>query len=707
MTHARKLLIGTLVTAALLAPAHVVRAEGEFTFGSQWWSQTHPEALYQQFRVIPQGAFLESFLVRDRFGPYGWQLTGTHAIRDDQAYQFQATRSKWRLDLDYTGIPHLFSQIAVSPYTTGGPGILLLPDSLQRINQEFPSGTSYAATMKDLLRNSPRVPLGIQSDVTVARLRGRPVSDWRFDLKARRIQRSGSKAIAGSFGFSSALELPGPVSETMTDVDATADWRRSKVKLQLTAGTSLYDDALNFLRWDNPQRLTNTTTAGAQGQEAAPPDNTVLRGNVALGVDLPKQSLLTVAFGAAQNQQDQDWQPLSANPAVVQRDSLPAKSPNAKAAVINSDVRLLTHMVPKLTATARFHYHDYDNQTPEWTFIGQSNLDQGFTRGAVTAEPFGNKQTTFGLDLDYQVLDWVTVGGVLEHRTRDRTHREVEKDDEDVFGGEFRAHPRGELEIGGRWKHAERKLDTFNEEDFQNAVGAFVEQPGLRRYDIANRSRDDAGATLWYSFGDRLDASADYGYLKDDYPDSELGLEDATQHLVASEGTFHLNGSWDLNGGYTYAQLLTNQKSRESVGSTLVISSDTTSWTAQLEDKSWYYFVTLDWEARKDKLTFTAGYEATRALENFILDNFKHTAQSIPSTYQLRQDLLFNAAWRANARTTVELRYAYEEFKIRDVVNTNIPYVFPLTGSVTAVYLGDSLQGYLAHKVALAARYTF
>ena len=50
------LLTGCVALCALPAAAH---AEGDFTFGSQWWYQNHPESKYQEFRDLPRGAFLE------------------------------------------------------------------------------------------------------------------------------------------------------------------------------------------------------------------------------------------------------------------------------------------------------------------------------------------------------------------------------------------------------------------------------------------------------------------------------------------------------------------------------------------------------------------------------------------------------------------------------------------------------------------------
>ncbi len=707
MTNARKVLIGTFVALALAANAHAVLAAGEATFGSQWWTQNRQEALFQQFRVLPQGGYLESFMLRDKTGPYSWSLNGVNALQDDQNYNFNMRRGAWRLDLGYTGIPHLYSQIAVSPYTLAAPGVYVLPDSLQRVNQEYPAGTSYAATMNDLLRNSPRIPLSLQSDYSTARLRGRPSEALKLDVKARRIQRSGNVPYAGIFGFSSAIELPQPIDQTMTDVDATADWHKNRVKLQATAGMSTFDDAITALRWDNPQRYTNSATGSVVGQMAMPPDNTVIRGNVALGMDLPHHHVLTLNAGVAQHSQDDTFLPLTVNPAIAAHDSLPAASLDAKVTVITADARLASYASEKLKGALRVNYRDYDNQTDPLTFVGMSPYDQSFNATDQTSKPESHTELAAGLDLDYSLGHIGSIGALVEQKNRERTHREVEKDDELIYGVNAHLRPADGVEVGARYKHGERELDTFLDEDYKNELGAFIEQPGLRRYDVANRTRDDAGGSIGFMVGEKFMGSADYSYLKDEYPDTQLGLLDNTQNLVSAEGTYVLNEAWSVNGGYTLGQGVTNQKSRESVGATMVVNSDTTSWTAELTDKSWYYFATVDWVAQKNKLTLTFGYEATRNIGEYDLANYKNTAVDVPSTYQLRQDAIFRSLWKVSKTMSLDFRYAYEEYKVIDFSSVNVPRVFPLTGSVTAIYFGDSLQPYNSHRISIAARYGF
>src|SRR5512132_705530 len=97
----------------VLAPP--ARADGQFTAGSQGWSQTVAEAKFQEFREVPRGGVLENFVWREWSGRNSVALWGSNALRHDQAANLTLTNgARWRMDLGYLEIPHTFSQVARS-----------------------------------------------------------------------------------------------------------------------------------------------------------------------------------------------------------------------------------------------------------------------------------------------------------------------------------------------------------------------------------------------------------------------------------------------------------------------------------------------------------------------------------------------------------------------------------------------------------------
>jgi MtrB/PioB family decaheme-associated outer membrane protein len=562
-------------------------AEGNFTVGGQWWDQSARDAKYQEFSEVPRGAFLENYLLREWSGRNALILWGANAIHTDQANRLTVANGvRWRADLSYLEIPHTFSHLARSAWWQGSPGAYTIDDTIQARNQANPAG--YSARMTDLLNNSPVIPLGFQTNVASARLRARPVKDWQFEARGSMRTRSGSKPYAMSFGFNTAIETPEPIGQTTVDADLIGNYRHKDVTAQASVGLSSFENSFSTLRVDNPKRFTDQV--GGDGAKVGAldlyPENHVVRGGLALGYLLPRQSALTGTIQISQMTQDDAFLPFTNNKALgpSNPDSLPAKSLDAKATQINGDVRLRTHPLKGLDGAVRFHYTDYNNQTDELQFDVRIPYDASIQRFGQTGsddhtnDALSNKQWHAGVDADYSVTRAVHVGGTYEYRTRDRTEREVEKDNETVLKGRASWVATTGLRFDGHYWHGDRKLDEFLSEDYfglrtrlattanpavYDSTGQ-LEQLALRRYDVANRVQDQAGAGASYVFSEDLELSASYSYLKNDYKDSDLGLKDETGNNVALTGTYHVNPKLDLDGGYGYGTLETNQNSRQS-----------------------------------------------------------------------------------------------------------------------------------------------
>jgi MtrB/PioB family decaheme-associated outer membrane protein len=710
-----------LVASAETPVAHA--AEGDVTFGGQWWTQTVPDAKYQEFSVVPRGGLMESFLLQEWSGRNGVAIWGSNALRADQATKFTwANGARFRMDLGYAEIPHIFSLIARSPYVETAPGWFTLPDSLQAKNQRTPA--TYTATMKDLLATSPVIGLGFGTSVSTARLRVRPGRGWQIEARGARRERSGVKPYAMTFGFSTAIEIPEPIEQRMVDGDVVADYKRDRFTTQVDVGVSTFDNFISTLRVDNPKRITDVN--GGDGPVVGAldlyPDNRVVRGSIAMGYMMPRYTALTATLGVSKGTQNDPFLPLTSNSALPQSsiDSLPARSLNAKAVQLNGDVRLTTHLTHALGAALRFHYTDYDNQTPSLDFIGQVPYDVSFQRFApLESDVLDNTQWQAGGDVDYAISSRISLGGTAEYRVRERTHREVEKDNETVLGARARLRPTSALQVDARYLRGDRKLDAFLDEDYigfkQRAVGPTagvydslgpLEQAELRRFDVAARIQDRATAGVSYTFGERVDVAANYVYLKNDYHETTFGLKDATAHTVSSSASFHVNERLDLNGGYGYERTESHQASRESNSATLSIDP-LDNWGAFLKDTDVFVSAGFEWWPKPEKFSITGGYQVSRHVADFDLSNGRNTAVDLPGTEYRRHDVVVDANYQWLAQTRLGLRYGWEEYDVNDWATNDVPPIFPLTGTASAVFLGDSSQSYKAHRIAVLVKHQF
>jgi len=719
----RRLVVAMTLTAGTLLWASVgpvQGSEGQFTAGSQWWSQTAKESKFQEFREVPRGGFLENFLWREWSGRNSVTLWGANGLRSDQAAKLTyANGARFRVDLGYQEIPHLFSQVARSPYVQTSPGAWTLPDSLRAKNQN--NSSQYTSTMRDLLNNSPNVPLEFGTNISSARVRLRPAKGWTFDAKGSMRERSGVKPYAMTFGFSTAMEVPEPIDQQMIDADVTASYQHNDFSMQASGGMSRFKNRISTLRVDNPKRLTdlNGGDGASVGALDLYPDNEVVRGSIALSYLMPRRTALAATLGIAQSTQDDAFLPPTNNSALPQStlDSLPARSLDGKAVQMSADVRLTTSPVEGLRGAARFHLADYDNQTPERNFLGQAPYDQSWQRYIeLRNHAWGNSNWLTGLDLDYDVARQLSIGGTVEYRAREHTHREIEKDHETVFGARARLRPTPAFHVDARFQHGNREFDDFNAEEYEGLrqgtsggpydTPAVLEQLGLRRFDVANRKQDKATAGVAYAMNERVDLSASYAYLKNDYPDSEFGLQSDLEHSVAGTGTFHVNDQFDLEGGYGFGRTESDQASRQS-GTATPSTNPADNWGALLKDTDVYVSAGFAWWAQPEKVSITGDYTFSRHLAEFDLSNGTNTAVDLPGTIYRLHDVMLEASYRWLARTTLSLRYGFEEYDVDDWATNDVPLIFPVTGTANSLFLGNAREGYRAHRIALLVRHRF
>jgi MtrB/PioB family decaheme-associated outer membrane protein len=536
--------------------------------------------------------------------------------------------------------------------------------------------------------------------------------------------RQGQKPYAMTFGFSTAIEIPEPINERMVDADVIANYQHERMTAQVDVGVSTFRNRVSTLLVDNPKRVTDVS--GGDGPAAGAldlyPDNRVVRGSLALGYLLPRRSALTATLGVSQGTQNDPFLPFTNNSALPQSslDSLPARSLHAKAVQLNGDVRLTTNLTNSLNSALRFHYTDFNNQTPELDFIGQSPYDVSWQRYASHPNHvMSNKQWQAGADLDYAVTSAVKLGGSAEYRLRDRTEREVEKDNETVLSARARVRATDALQLDARYSRGDRKLDAFIPEEYQGftarAVGptagvydslVTLEQLALRRFDVASRVQDRVNAGASYALGEHVDLSASYSYQRNDFRQSVFGLQKETDQVVSASGAVHVNERLDLNGGYGYERLESNQASRES-GSATLSTNPLDNWGALIKDTDVFVYAGFDWWPSPEKLAVSATYQLSRHVANFDLSNGRNTAQDLPGTVYRRHDLVVDASYHWLKSDQLVVRYGWEDYDVNDFAVNDVPLIFPTTGTSNAVFLGDSSKGYRAHRVALLVKHTF
>jgi putative beta-barrel porin MtrB/PioB len=708
-------------------------AEGEVTIGTQWWYQHDREPKYfDEYRDISNGPFIDEFVILDKIDGGRYAIFGEHALKRDQSTTALYRRPRWTVGVRYQEIPHNLSYVSRTPYFEASPGYFALPDVIQRTIQTDSTNAQRTADLRDLIANSRQYPLGFRTDVMRAQIKGRLGQGLALDVRGSRRERNGSKTYSMTLGgFSNVVEIPEPINQEILSGEARLSYVRHKVALEATGGLERFNNAIDALIVDNPRQVTDIASASSRGRIDLYPDNHTARGALRLGVDLPHNSTLNAFAGVMETRQNDRWLPYTINTALPV-DSLPGTSTEGKALVYTQDYRLHSSPSRYVSGTLRFRRNDYEDKTPVHVFPVMVQYDASRTVGDVENEPLSYANTTYGADLDVTPVSRLVIGGTAEHVLRTRSPvREVTKDKELAFEGHVNYHPATHgLVLEARFRHGNRKLDEFHMDAAFLEDGDTTDQPNLRRFDVGDRIQNRGRLRAGFQPNDRSQVSLDYEYLRNKYDDrglsggigalttpidtvGQLGLLDETQHILGADVSYELTKRTSLHGGVGYSKLYTNQRSRTSP-STVTLVTDST-WMARIYDRFVYGNAGFDWHSANDRLTFGATWELERAPTSYKLSSIglRPPAQDLPSS-KYRHQSVGVESWYAldkTAKTSVGLRWRWDEFSANDFAFTNIPLLIPTTVAAsttpTEITMADNFRGYRAHIVALMFKRAF
>ena len=697
---AAMLLVGWSASAA---------ADGYVEFGTGGWYQSADEAKYQEFSEQPRGLFLDAFLYRDKFLNGRAVLWGSNAIRADQQFGGTFRAPRWSAEVEYVQVPHNISFVSRTGYTLLSQSVQALPDSLQRQNQE--NSGAYVPTMTDYLSTAAGYNLGIQTDDLSAKVRARPGNGLKVELIGSRKNRSGGKPYGGSFGFNNVIETIEPIRQSMSDAMGRVSYTKKKVTVEGYGGYSAFANENNTLYWDNPKRYTDASGNPRAGLLDLYPENQQIRFGGSVGIHFQRRTAFNGSVQWAETKQDDDWLPYTVNSAVLQPDTfpLPGTNTDGKARTLTLDARLTTHPHPMVGGTLRYRSNEYKNETPGWEFDGQVPYDGSWSAGLREAHPFGNKQQVLGVDVDVNPAKKIGLYGTFEHIERERTFREILDDTEDAVEGKVVVRPMPSIQASARVRHGARESDEFEIEDYQNAGGTFIEQPTLRRYDVADRKQDLVDASVSWTGTKNIVLSLTIGYLENDYEMTELGLRDDLRRTASIDGSWNATDRLDLSGSFGWGFMYSNQLSRRSPSGT-VQTADSLGWQARLYDEYVAATGNATFEAIPDKVTLTALYYYERSPGKYRLTGtgpYPNPAQDLPGTLYMRQGVGLEAMYDLKQNTQVGVRWGWEEFSATDFSSENIPLIYPTTGTTQALYLGDSILDYRANALAIVMKRTF
>ena len=708
------------------APAQTQTASTSFTpnlgvidFGYRGTSFTGDEARYNRYRDLRDGGYVNRFRFAKENDTTAFRAEANNVGYRDQRYfaDFQNI-GNLRASFEFNSNP-LYQARATGYFTGVGTANLTINDAAQSAIQASALNAESALT-----NYGSNYDIRGRRDIANANVVFTASRDLDLRVQVRNTKRSGTNL--QDFGFGSSpgnmmvLDMPVPIDDRTTDIRTKAEWANQKGLLAVGYDASFYGQHNPAFTFDNPQRVSDSPTAGpAFGRAALMPSNSVNTVNVTGAYKLPNHSKATAALSYSVMDQNESLLPNTTNTALVGVAALARTSAAAKVDVVSTVLGFNSRPVTNLWLNAKFRYYDYNNKTESFT---NTVIPGDFTIGALeTSEPTAFNRKYFDADASYSAVKYLDLGAgysyegygnhlaneTLQGRIYGSTNENTFRLTADSTGNQY-------VTARVKYEHAARKGNGFDEE-LLTEIG---EQTGMRHYDIAPRDRNRVTTLFTVTPTSIFDVNASYFYGHDNYPDTVFGLQD-NKNRGWTAG-FDVVPNAMVNFGLSYGQEKydTFQYSRTS---NPLSATDQTfldprrDWSDTINDKVNTFSANLNLVKAIKKTDIRFLYDISDGNTNYYYGLASNTTIATPVQYTTqptsRLDVgRVDAQYFVRANLALGVAYWYEQWKTQDfalnpaIIDTLVVRN-PTNNALTGFYTGYANEPYKANTFFVRMTY--
>lgn len=703
-------------------------------------------AKFEQYGEIRPGLYVDdaylSVVTKHDFVAEMW---ASHVGRNNQNYLLQLSQpGEIYLTFEWDETPHLNSTKALTLFDASNPAALKVADSVQTA-LETGNNAARAAT---IAANVQPITLNVDRDTAKVALRYTPSPAWNIRLDYSHEDRNGNQGFGTAINGFNTIELPAPVFYTTQNFSASAEyvgtWTTDKRwNLNFTYNGSIFEDKYSSFTWDNPFRLTAPAGANTanEGRNSLPPDNQSHRVTLAGAIDLPFDSRYAGTVSYSQMRQNDSFIPFTINASILSSGAvpmtnlslLPAPSLDGKIDETLINNVLTTRFSDELTGTARFRYLSVDNKTPLLFFPeyvradgARQNDDRQNYRPAYT-------RTNSSADLNWRAMKGIMLGASLGWERYDRDNRDADVTDEYSAKIFVDATPQDWewLSLRASVLHAERRYDHYDALNNVGVIGypplgtAFLQNPLMRKFDMADRNRTKADVSLEFIFESGWTITPTGSWRKDEFSDNlanggDLGLKEETYWNAGIENSFTPFDGVSVMLSYLREDfdrtLVNRQKSVAGVGnpadnwgSRIHDVVDTFGGTAEIGlGTSELLPGTLDLDlnyiyahTNNATDTYALGANNRDSIPPFpdVTNDFQHFDATLK--YGVDPDLVAKLGWESDV--TVKLRYAYERNNMANwATDSMVPYMVGVdSGANVSLFMAALNPNYEANIVTV------
>lgn len=513
------------------------------------------EARAQRFDDRRSGPLLQSFRFTDDTGSRVWRVSADNlGYRDQRVLASVEQLGRVHAWFEYRQIPYYLHDITRSVFDQAGPTTLRTDDALR---QGIQGGTATLAGSADAFART--FEQRTMRDVTEFGVRYHATQQMDVNVRLRSTGRDGTQPFGAGFGFASAIEVPAPIDERTTDIDAHVEWTNRRGLLRVGYDGSLYQSNAETQTWDNPARITDAPGGPAQGRMSRWPSSSTHGLSATGSMALPARSRLVAYVSRANWSQDVDMLPHTINTAIA--------APALERTSVQGDVDVTAALVRVTSRPSRWSWfqasyraYDFDNRTPVLNTPQRVNFDASLvTASAPQSAPLSFTRGL--LELDASLTPW-RHGAFRVGYSREAVDRAFRLFEQTVDQGvrvayDWTSNPY--VTLRASYLHSERRGTGLDEE----VLSDLGEQVSLRQFDISDRIRDQAQFIVTATPLDMLSVHLVVAAARDDRPDAFFGLTDQTVRSFGGGVDFVPADAVVMGLAYNYDTFASLQRSRQ------------------------------------------------------------------------------------------------------------------------------------------------
>lgn len=507
-----------------------VEISGSIMPGAQQFDNTTNSSKLTEYRDVRNNLFLPSvtFAARNRRSGWFLDLRGRNLTRDDQTIAVEGGRpGAWDLQMNWIGVPHNYSNKAVTPYTSATPGRFEVPANVPITFKKL--GTAAADTpgvlaSDDLIaafQSSYLFATPLSTQTTMGRFAlGWSGSDAiALGLQYNLRNKSGSKSTFGPIGDRPPrtlnIQLAEPVDYRTNEITFSAEHKGSGYQVGAEYLVSDFENRIDTLQWENvfanpaPGATFDVwdRSVSAYGVRPLPPDNRYHNVSTTFGSDLPLGSRFTATAAYGRFEQNAALLPYSYNVDQLAVQTLPRNTADAAINTMNVTADYVISPINRVNLRTYYRRYDLNNETPsdQWQYATSDTSNLNGTVAYANKRvnrPYAWDRQNAGAEAIWRLpkRNSLTIGYDREALVRE--HREADTT-ENTMRATWRTRAARWMSLEARYVYGVRDGGVYNDrvtkegywypqsdvKDYNNPVLTFDNHPDMRRFDLSDRMR--------------------------------------------------------------------------------------------------------------------------------------------------------------------------------------------------------------------------